>query len=207
MCKALFGSLVIAGLAFAVPAAAATFSVTPGSKFAVPANNDFIGDLAGVGLNAYTTVGASISLSGPTKVKFEYMGSESGNVNYFTGGSLAPYAENNKAVWGPTLIGYANFAGGAFTNLSFSSIGGVANSTVGMDSFGIFLPSLRSTGLTSSVIYLGFDDQINNIDDNHDDFIVKVTAVPEPASWAMLIVGFGIVGMTARRRTLRTVTA
>ncbi len=32
-------------------------------------------------------------------------------------------------------------------------------------------------------------------------------AVPEPASWAMLIAGFGLVGATMRRRRTMTVTA
>ncbi len=31
-----------------------------------------------------------------------------------------------------------------------------------------------------------------------------VTSVPEPASWALLVGGFGLVGLAARRRTLRT---
>ncbi|MFZ4382319.1 MAG: PEPxxWA-CTERM sorting domain-containing protein, partial [Sandarakinorhabdus sp.] len=30
--------------------------------------------------------------------------------------------------------------------------------------------------------------------------MVSLTAVPEPATWAMLIVGFGMVGFAARRR-------
>lgn len=38
----------------------------------------------------------------------------------------------------------------------------------------------------------------------HTDFIAS-TAVPEPASWAMLILGFGLTGATMRRR--RTATA
>ncbi|GGI85331.1 hypothetical protein GCM10007973_22400 [Polymorphobacter multimanifer] len=33
----------------------------------------------------------------------------------------------------------------------------------------------------------------------------SVAAVPEPASWAMLICGFGLVGVVARRRQARTV--
>ena len=33
-------------------------------------------------------------------------------------------------------------------------------------------------------------------------------AVPEPATWAMMIVGFGLIGAAARRRqSVRTVTA
>jgi hypothetical protein len=40
---------------------------------------------------------------------------------------------------------------------------------------------------------------------NKDMFSV-ITAVPEPATWAMLLVGFGLVGF-ARRRQVRTVAA
>lgn len=207
MRSAIFGSALAASLAFTAPAMGAAFTVTSGSTFAVPGHNDFKVDLAALGLNAYTNVGASVALSGPRKVTFEYMGSESGNVNTFTGGSLPAFAEFNKAVWGPTPIGSDTFLAGPFTNLSFSSAGGVALSLVGQDSFGIFIPTTRTGSYSTNVLYLGFDDQINNIDDNHDDFIIRVTAVPEPASWAMLIVGFGLVGLTARRRSMKEVSA
>jgi hypothetical protein len=30
---------------------------------------------------------------------------------------------------------------------------------------------------------------------------VSLTAVPEPASWALMLAGFGLVGLAARRRT------
>lgn len=207
MRNAVLGSALAASLAVAAPAMAAGFAVTSGSTFAVPGINDFQGNLGALGLGAYTTVGASISLTGPRKLVFEYMGSESGNVNSFTAGSVGPFAEYNKAAWGPVLIGSDGYAGGPLTSLSFSSIGGVANSLVGQDSFGIFIPNTRTGSYNSNVLYLGFDDQINNVDDNHDDFIIRVTAVPEPASWAMLMAGFGLVGMTARRRAMREVTA
>jgi hypothetical protein len=34
-----------------------------------------------------------------------------------------------------------------------------------------------------------------------------VAGVPEPASWALMIVGFGLVGVTARRHSRATVAA
>lgn len=38
--------------------------------------------------------------------------------------------------------------------------------------------------------------------DLHTDFSFQVGGVPEPASWAMLIVGFGVVGLASRRRQM-----
>lgn len=38
--------------------------------------------------------------------------------------------------------------------------------------------------------------------DLHTDFSFQVGGVPEPASWAMLIVGFGAVGLASRRRQI-----
>lgn len=41
-----------------------------------------------------------------------------------------------------------------------------------------------------------------------DNYLVTITAVPEPASWAMMIGGFGLVGLATRRRTrARSMTA
>lgn len=42
---------------------------------------------------------------------------------------------------------------------------------------------------------------------NPGDEIRVLTAVPEPASWAMLVAGFGLVGSALRRRSVRPVSA
>ena len=42
-----------------------------------------------------------------------------------------------------------------------------------------------------------YDDHLT---DNRGGVSLSVAAVPEPATWAMLIAGFGLVGMAARRR-------
>lgn len=38
-------------------------------------------------------------------------------------------------------------------------------------------------------------------------FRITLAQVPEPASWAMMIIGFGLVGLTARRRADRRIPA
>lgn len=48
----------------------------------------------------------------------------------------------------------------------------------------------------------------SNAGDNTQFITAAITAVPEPAGWAMMIGGMGLLGWTARRRrTVRTVTA
>lgn len=207
--------LAAAAMALSLPVtaqAAANVTINFGSTNAVPANNDFQAILAGPGLNltSYASAGASIFLNGPASLVFEFLGSESGFSDTFSTAGGLSYTENT---WlenhfaAPILIGTEYFAGGDLTKLlNFTSNGGIA-ATVGDDGFGIFLGPRDQSGGIFNTFYLGFDDQITNIDDNHDDFIVKVTVnspVPEPSTWAMLLFGFGVVGFALRRRLSRT---
>jgi hypothetical protein len=58
--------------------------------------------------------------------------------------------------------------------------------------------------------YVGFEDLLGGGDLDYDDlqFVftnVKATAViPEPATWGLMIAGFGMVGFAMRRRTVAT---
>jgi hypothetical protein len=47
----------------------------------------------------------------------------------------------------------------------------------------------------------------SNNGDNSGTIDVNVSAVPEPQTWVMLIVGFGLVGVSARRRHMARIAA
>ena len=76
------------------------------------------------------------------------------------------------------------------------------NETVGIKAFA-----------ASLFTYVGWEDLPGGGDRDYNDhqFVfenVRMTnSVPEPATWAMLITGFGLVGASARRRRRRVVSA
>jgi PEP-CTERM motif len=197
----------ISALAMATPSYA-DVTITFNSTNPVPGNNDFQGNLAGLGLTQFTTSGATITLNEDAQILFEFLGSESGfDDTFYTTGALpnlsytetsAPPGENHFAA--PIVIGADQlFAGSLWGFLNFSSSGSGADATVGDDGFGIFLGPNAVSGFNTNVFYLGYDDQINNQDDNHDDFIVRATVLPEPGTWAMMLFGFGAAGVALRR--------
>jgi hypothetical protein len=64
--------------------------------------------------------------------------------------------------------------------------------------FGDITPGLNSTfGEFNGFVPVGI----------HEEFLAGAQAVPEPASWAMLIMGFGLTGATMRRRRNQSVAA
>ena len=195
----------VAALAIATPATAGvTIDFT--STNPIPGNNDFNADLAAAGLTQFTTTGATITLSEDAQILFEFLGSESRfSDTFFTTGANpnVSYTENSlfeNHFASPIVIGVDQlFAGNLWSFLNFSSSGPGADATIGDDGFGIFLGPNAVSGLSTNVFYLGYDDQINTQDDNHDDFIVRATVLPEPGTWAMMLLGFGAAGFAMRR--------
>lgn len=201
---------LLAGLsALALPAMAQaqTVQVNYTTANPIPGSNDFQTQLAGLGLTRFTTTGATLTLSSNATIFFEFLGSESGFSDTFTAGPVT-YTENTgftNNFGAPIPLGFASFLAGSLGGLlNFTTTGGVgASATVGQDGFGIFLGPNQVSGQSVSTFFLGFDDQITNQDDNHDDFIVRATVgapVPEPTTWAMMLVGFAGVGYSMRRR-------
>jgi hypothetical protein len=206
----LAASALVIGLPSAANAAV-DVTVNFGATNPIPGNNDFQGLLAGLGLTKFATTGASLILNSAAVITFEFLGSESGFSDTFKTTTInftetSPFVNNFGS---PVNMGSTAFTAGSLAGLlNFSSVGGNP-ATVGQDGFAIFLGPNQTSGQNVTTFYFGYDDEINNQDDNHDDFIVKATVsgpVPEPATWAMFVSGFGLVGWMIRRRR-RSATA
>ncbi|WP_414902638.1 choice-of-anchor A family protein [Sphingomonas flavalba] len=65
------------------------------------------------------------------------------------------------------------------------------------------LVSLEGGSVLGSVVSKHFDAAGATVRGDSFAYIPTTTAVPEPASWAMLILGFGAIGLLARRRRYR----
>jgi len=154
--------------------------------------------------------GAQLFANGPVKVEYAYRGSIAedintflvlGNVKFTTG--LSQYDDRASAT--QTLAGLLNFAFGvnqnspAVTNgTNTSGAGGVPNffiSFYGNDN------KLGATSGNSGII--AFDDGGGQqADGDYNDLVLQftVTAVPEPTTWAMMLIGFAGIGFLAYRR-------
>ncbi len=103
-------------------------------------------------------------------------------------------------------IGTNNFAD---TGLGAREVGIAGGDSGGPGFVNGALASINSYGLTFGTNFGDVDNFLNTSWGEysgyvpvyiHQDFIAESTAVPEPASWAMLIAGFGLIGATLRRR-------
>ena len=64
--------------------------------------------------------------------------------------------------------------------------------------------SYSATFTLASATDVGFFIYDDNVGDNRGGISLLVSAVPEPAAWAMMLAGFGLLGGVVRRRTRRT---
>jgi hypothetical protein len=144
----------------------------------------------------------------------------SGNTGFTGVSSSSPHSGTYAANLGPvgspgTLSQWLNTVAGASYNVSFwlANDGGTPNSfqaSFGSDpillslsnsgGFSYFDFSFTATG--SSPTLLSFTYQQNPAYWHLDDVSVQgpVGGVPEPATWAMMLLGFGAMGISLRRR-------
>lgn len=186
-------SAFVLALAFANPAAAVTI--------------DFEGIGDQIDVNGYYSGGtASDGRSGPNLgVAFQgfttFFGANGGTIGY----------NSNDPAFADVAAGFSSlsFQYGFFTSGTvsvYSGLGGtgtllgsqvfLANTEDTSQPFG--LGSVSFSGIGRSLVLSGTDGSLGL--DNIDFGTSTVGAVPEPATWAMMLLGFGVVGASLRRR-------
>jgi PEP-CTERM motif-containing protein len=196
-------AMVTVGLMGSVNASTVTaIGGTTGTVATGAAGNDVIGSVFGY-------FGAELFADGPLKVEYTYLGKEAGDTNSFLvlgnlqfSTAVSDYGDTASETL--SLAGLLNFAFGAnqatptVTNGSNPAGGtGVPNFFVSFyDQFG----NLGALSGSSGVI--AFDDGGSPADADYDDLVVgfNVSAVPEPTTWAMMLLGFAGIGFLAYRR-------
>lgn len=208
------GALTIAAPAYAVKVVSnAEGAPDPG----VPAGLTTVIDFDGI-MNAdvdNTTVGSVYT--GPVTDPGNYAKpadpfNENGNYQAVQGNATSTFDFTDVYDDGRTLGRFSLYWGSIdeYNTLSFLTAGGtLVKSFTGFD----FPPANgdQPAALTNRRITFGFSqaDAVTQVrfqsSQNAFEFdTLAIAAVPEPASWAMLIAGFGLVGATLRRRRQQT---
>ncbi len=160
-------------------------------------------------------------------VNYTFTAARTGDITAWFTGSTAGYTENlgllingvatgitglgNKtSAYGDKLVlGRAN-AGDSlvfFANVATTKHIYYSDKTLNADGVNhVFSAAYVGDAKVPAGTYVGFEDLWNGGDFNYFDetfvFDNVATSVPEPASWALMVVGFGMVGFARRRREI-----
>lgn len=201
-----FGTAAAVAALMATGASAATLSYVGTGQTQLLAGNDL-----GLGLNGMTidyisgdqkTNSNGLSVSGPAKITFTYLGYEASNTNY-AADILGAFFQNGVTAVGATYT--ATQAAGGLIDFLFgtsdplSAQGTIANNGVGNPASPDFAIGYQWLSATS---YLVLFDDIASGDRDFDDIGVRidVAPIPVPAAGFLLLGGLGVLGALSRRR-------
>lgn len=184
--KLAYSALALAAFAVAAPAQAAT-AVVAGDTTGSPTYNR---TLSGSPPTILSAVGTAVAY----------------DVVSFSVGTGGSYSFNlDSLVFDPFLTLYSG---------SFDPSNPLANALIADDDAGPGSNSAFSFNLASGVSYFAVATGFGNSDfgaytltiTGPGDILIGAGAVPEPGTWALLILGFGMTGAAMRRRTKMSVS-
>lgn len=158
-----------------------------GATHAVPADFGFDVPINNVDLIANGVFAANLAGGGAYNLDLVGFGS--------TGAISQTFATTLGATYHVSLAYTVNGAGTADVSVDGSSIGSI----VGTGTWQTFTNTFLGTGnaVTFAITELTGGGNGGVVLDN-----ISVTSVPEPAMWGLMLVGFGLVGVASRRRTV-----
>ncbi|CAN7294621.1 PEPxxWA-CTERM sorting domain-containing protein [Phenylobacterium sp. LjRoot164] len=120
-----------------------------------------------------------------------------------------PYAGTNFMTQGAVISSMitvgAGDAGSSYLMMGNTLVPDLSVAGVTLFDFAKYGVKISTTGLTADRMSFGYPPGAFKPDGATDfvlrlDYLVPGSAVPEPATWAMMIAGFGLAGATLRRR-------
>lgn len=227
--RKLHSILAASACAVAMTAGAASAATTYGYIPGGSANNEALDHFdLGTGVDGSRELGGWYGaqlylIGGPTTIEVEIMGYEAGFTNKFSFGGDSFSSGGGTNFGSLDMWSVANVASGLL-GFSFGTDGGggsgagtVANGAnpnnngtafPGINFFVSFVNDSKAS--SGQAVYLFFDDDGANIDDNHDDLVVKlsinkgsigIAPIPVPAAGLLLVGALG--GLAALRQRKR----
>ena len=204
--KQLLSALALAALASTAGAQVTYTGGTDRTSFAGYNPNGPAAGLAPTGGKEDATINTTAGVLTATFLGWEALDTDTFTFNLGAFGTL-----NNKtstagtsSISGPVGAGALNFSfADLFTSTSVGNGGNPGSeftsyAVLGTFNGAVFTPA--TLGNTYDLI-IGFNDGLR-VDADYDDMVIglKVTAIPEPETYALLLAGLGAVGFIARRR-------